>query len=62
MFWTKAKRILPIIIVVDMLVNHWMGYIKVIIVLASGGTYYFTLKTNLSMFVKDIQIVRPIFI
>ncbi|KAK1762789.1 thioester reductase domain-containing protein [Phialemonium atrogriseum] len=61
MFWTEIKRCLPIIIVADAPVNHWMGRVEVIMALASGGTCYFTLKTDLSTFVEDVQTVRPTF-
>lgn len=59
MFWTEIKRYLPMILVADAPVNHWMGRVEVIMALVSGGTAYFTLKTDLSTFVEDVQTVRP---
>jgi len=61
MFWTEIKRYLPMIVVADAPVNHWMGRVEVIMGLATGGTAYFTLKTDLSTFVEDVQTVRPTF-
>lgn len=61
MFWTEIKRYLPMIVVADAPVNHWMGRVEVIMGLATGGTAYFTLKTDLSAFVEDVQTVRPTF-
>lgn len=59
MFWTEAKRDVPVIIVADAPVNHWMGRAEIISALASGGTAYFTLRSDLSTFVEDVQTVRP---
>lgn len=59
MFWTEVKQYLPIINVADAPVNHWMGRVEIIMALASGGTCYFTLKSDLSTFVEDVQTVRP---
>lgn len=61
MFWTEMKREMPIIDVADAPVNHWMGRGEIIMALASGGTCYFTLKSDLSTFVEDVQTVRPTF-
>ncbi|CAK7233773.1 putative NRPS-like protein biosynthetic cluster [Sporothrix bragantina] len=59
MFWTEIKRYMPTILVADAPVNHWMGRVEVINALATGGTVYFTLKSDLSTFVEDVQTVRP---
>jgi fatty acid CoA ligase FadD9 len=57
--WNGMPIYRPTIQVVSAPFNHIMGRSQVFTVLASGGTAYFTLKSDMSTLFEDIRIVRP---
>ena len=57
----KAAVPIPLINMHYLPMNHSFGRIGVFMILASGGTCYFTAKSDLSEFFEDIKLARPTF-
>lgn len=60
--WRASRKQYPMVAVGYAPLNHLLGRTSVSVVLSSGGTIYFTAKTDMSTLFEDIRLVRPTYI